>query len=370
MKNKKCLRKFINLAIILAMLIIVAGCGRADEPPPADAAPDTRLSAQADTGPSAHEYSFALESARTTYGAAMHDAEDFLEFEEQTLSEIGSSAPGYTEEAPPQTGNATPGTQAPSPLGVDLMQRMIIRSASMAINTLYYQSTITGIEQIVANRGGFIETSRQWMTHCPYAGMLWRAEYVIRVPVGLFDTTNNELTALGPVRYFSTASHDATHEFNDLGSRLQIREAEETRVARMLEEATELSDIISLEARLTNLRLVIDAYRRRREEIDHLATFSTINLSVFEVIEIQEIGDEEEDDEDDYPIMMISNFGQRIGNAFSASANVTAQALEMIAIFIAVIILPGGLLALSLLLIYLVAKKLSGNNRLLKWLKP
>jgi len=299
--------------------------------------------------------------------------------EAQTPTDTSGEAPGQPAEAQPPdsaapddaTGDTPPPANEPAPqtptaLGVDLMQRMIIRSSDIAINTLYYQSTISGIESAVANRGGFIENSRQWMAHCQAAGtMLWRAQYVIRVPVGLFDTANSELLALGQVRYFSTTSHDATHEFNDLGSRLQIREAEETRVARMLEEATELSDIINLEARLTNLRLVIDAYRRRREEIDHLATFSTIHLSVYEVMEFPEVEEEEEDEEDEYPVLLAYGFGQRIGGAFSTSANVTAQALEAVAVFLAAIILPVGLLSAFLLLVYLVAKKLIGSKGLL-----
>jgi len=258
----------------------------------------------------------------------------------------------------------TPQThQAPAQLGIDLMQRMIIRSASIALNTLYYHDTIAGVEAIVANRGGFIESSNQRQTYCSIAGTLWNAQFTIRVPVGLFDTTNSELTALGQVQYFSTASRDATHEFNDLGSRLEIREAEETRVQRMLDEATDLNDIINLEARLTNLRLIIDAYRRRREEIDHLASFSTIQLTVSEVIILPEIDEEEieEEDEEDYPIVVVYSFGQRIGGAFNTSANVTTQVLEWIGVTLALVILPLGMLIAILLLIYVIVKKVTGK---------
>jgi len=383
MKNKYLIRMLIALAFLLGMMLIIAGCGSADGQD--DSAPES----QVDAAPSPGD----ADASPEAWDWADYGSDDFqydaIEFEQEGLFEIYSpvmpqaptedgggniTMPHVNADDEPQaedehTADAiTPqAQQGPATLGVDLMQRMIIRAANMTLNTLYYSDTTVGIETIVLNRGGFIENSRQWMAHCPYAGMLWRAEYVIRVPVGLFDTTNNELMALAQVQYFSTTSRDATHEFNDLGSRLQIREAEEVRVQRMLDEATQLEDIINLEARLTSLRLAIDAYRRRREEIDQLASFSTINLSVFEVIELPEIEDEEEDEY--YPILVADSFGDRISGAFHASANFTMQALEAVGVFLALIILPGALLTVVLAGAYFAAKKVSGS-KMLEWLKP
>ena len=387
MMNKNRLCKLFTLALLLGMILIVTACGRAGD----DFEPVAMYERQAADAPASVSHpapepepervgGMGVYRGYEVFADSIQDAEfDFWEdadfadgtYVPETTAPDDADAPSADDSAPLADDVPTPAQQTPAPLGVDLMQRMIIRSADMSLNTLYYSDTITGIETTVDNRGGFIESSRQWTVYCDQMGMLWRAEYVIRVPVGLFDTTNQELMALGQVRYFTTTSRDATHEFNDLGSRLQIRLAEETRVARMLEDATELTDIINLEARLTSLRLVIDAYRRRREEIDHLATFSTIRLSVFEVVELPEIVEEEyeeEDDEEDYAIAAYG-FGDRIGGAFSASANATAQALEVLAVFLATIILPAGLLAAVGLVVYLTVKKVNGGKWPLRWVK-
>ncbi|MCL2406157.1 MAG: DUF4349 domain-containing protein [Defluviitaleaceae bacterium] len=370
MKNNHRFYKLATLVMLLGVLLIFTSCSsdNFEDTPPSESEP------MADAAP-APEAMFSMEFAG--------DMEDSLDMEfdmtfdddyfiEQSHQDTEAADIGGTSDLPadgdlPPTSDIaqTPRT-GPAPMGVDLMQRMIIRTANMTLNTLYYEDTATNVESIVANRGGFIENSRQWLVFCQYAGMLWRAEYTIRVPAGLFDTTNNELMGLAQVQYFSTTSRDATHEFNDLGSRLQIRLAEEVRVQRMLEEATELIDIINLEARLTSLRLSIDAYSRRREEIDQLSTFSTINLHVYEVAVLPEI--EEEDDEDEYLVAVAYTFGNRIGNAFRTSANFTTQALEVVGVFLALIILPAGLLALFLTIAYFTAKKVSGG-KVLRWLK-
>ena len=353
MKNRDCFHKLALLGLILGMILAVTACSRGDRMPeamPAPAATPAPAVPQEAEAPAEAPVPWAG-AGRGTYDIDEPQAED---------------APAPAADASPEI----PAQQAPVTLGVDLMQRMIIRSADMGLNTLYYKDTIAGIEATVANRGGFIENSRQWMAYSNCADMmLWHAEYVIRVPVGLFDVTNRELKALGQVRHFSTASHDATHEFNDLGSRLQIRIAEETRVQHMLDEATELDDIISLEARLTSLRLVIDAYHRRREEIDHLATFSTIRLSVSQVVELPEIQEEYEDDEEEYNVIVAYGFGDRIGGAFSASVNFTAQALETAAVFLALIILPAGLLAAVGMVVFLIAKRINGGKWPLRWVR-
>jgi len=394
MKNRNWLCKLLLPALLLIMMLAITSCGSGNfddfEPPPppqepAMPAPDmadavaedapTEWSpwvvdsapgvAQQYSGYYSFDYDMQHNVLETVSGDNAHTAAD-----EAPIPETGDTPPteGYQQAAAEPTAQ-----QGPTPLGVELMQRMIIRTANMSLNTLYHDETVAGVEAIIQNRGGFIENSRRWLVPCPYAGMLWRADFVLRVPVGLFDATNNDLMALAQVQYFSTTSRDATHEFNDLGSRLQIREAEEIRVQRMLDEATELEDIISLESRLTNLRLTIDAYRRRREEIDQLASFSTINLSLFEVVVLPEIVEEEEEEDEEeeeyYPIPAEYGFGNRIGGAFRTSASVTARALEMVAIVLAAIILPASLLAALLAVVYFAAKKFGGGN-LIKKLKP
>jgi len=342
MKNKKI---WLVAGLLIVAMTIIAGCGsdRDDEAWDWDA-------------PIVAEAPDAAPEAPADYFFEMSEAEDWDWVADELFAFEADPPPPIEGDAPPtDPGHAT--QPLIGNLNVTLMQRMIIRSSEMALNTLNYDETIAQVAAVVANRGGFIETSRQWRVfHPEYDQWLWQAEYVLRVPVGLFDTTNQDLMALGQVRYFSTQSQDATREFNDLATRLVIREAELTRVEQQLYEATTLEEILRLESTLTTLRLNIDAYRRRREEIDHLAAFSTISLTVFNVLELAE---------DDYvwyeaeipPPPPEDGFGSSLGRAFSASANATLQALEIAAIFIATIILPASLFGTLAFGAYVLIKK-------------
>ena len=342
----------IRFMVMVFAAVLLASCGSEAFDPPGEAAPEAAAEAEVFVADEVADEGF--------YGGmAVVEESAPVDFD---MDDAAAEAPIY------EPGEIDPSLLDASPAGIDLSQRMIIRSASLSVNTMDFDETVTRIEDIISNRGGFIESSSRHTVAYrgrqdinPYTGIvvLWRGEFTLRVPAGLFDVTNQELTALGQVRYFSTSSVDATREFNDIGSRLQIREAEEERVQRMLDDARRLADIITLEARLTDLRLVIDSYRRRMQEIDQLATFSTIRLSVFEVVSFDE-DYEPEDEEEDESVGFLAG----IGGAFMASARFTGQALEFIAVFIATIILPVGLIAVVGFAVYVILKK-SGMG---KWI--
>jgi len=250
------------------------------------------------------------------------------------------------------------------PQTVSVEDRMILRTSSMDIDTLEFEDTAFAINRIVRTQGGFVETSTQWMaSRSGYDRMFWYASFVIRVPVARFDETNREFNNLGQTMRFATTSEDVTMLFSDLASRLTIREEEELRFQAMLEAASELQDIIRIESQITGLRLIIDSYRRRMNEIDQLASFSTITITLREVEELEYVEEYEEEEEDDpyYGIDPYEDepigFIARISGAFGSSASFTTMVLENIGVFLAAIIIPAALLALPGFILFILAKR-------------
>ncbi|MCL2197804.1 MAG: DUF4349 domain-containing protein [Defluviitaleaceae bacterium] len=243
----------------------------------------------------------------------------------------------------------------PQPAAVE---RRVIRNSDISVETLDFEDTVARLERIVDTSGGFVENSahRSIRNH---EELLWVAEYVIRVPVARFDAVNSEITRLGNVTHFTTSSEDVTMMFLDLQSRLSIREEEERRVEAMRDAATELRDILTLERELSDLRVVVDRYRRRMTEIDQLAAFSTIRLLI---IEVEEPTEEEDEEEQYIPATPIidppdDGFGTRIAEAFRASVNFSAVLFEVLAIVVVSLILPLAVLAIPIYGGYIIYKK-------------
>jgi len=235
--------------------------------------------------------------------------------------------------------------------------RMVIRSTDMGLSTYYFSQTVAGIEEIIQNRGGFVETSNRWMAsahHDPQV-MLWRADLTLRVPVGLFDRVNDELIALAQVLRFSTISQDVTREFHDITSRLHIRQEELRRVQMMLEAAEEIADILSLEMQVTTLTLAISAYQRRLTEIDQLASFSTIKVRVYETVVFE---DAEEYEEEECLVAYADGFGTRLRGAFASSFEFVTVLLSNIALLLAYAGLPVLIILAAGYALYKTLKKL------------
>lgn len=217
-----------------------------------------------------------------------------------------------------------------------LLDRMVIRNAQISMNTLYFEETVANIAEIIAAYGGFVENSNMWMLTIRGED-LWRADYVLRVPVDYFDSANNAIVNLGEIVSFSASSEDITTQFQDLESRMNIRLEEERRLIEMIENTTDLEDLLTLERRLSDLRLTIEGQRRRLDNLDNLASFSTINLFLQEITE-EEAGIIPTGAEGDGIIA-------RISTAFGGSINFSLILLENIAVAIAALILPVSIIA-------------------------
>jgi len=237
--------------------------------------------------------------------------------------------------------------------------RMIIRTSDIAVETADFPQAVSRVETITTLYGGFVESSRQFTVTRPtrenYLHAFWQADYVLRVPVHNFDVVNRELIQLGQVAQFATTSEDVTMQFQDLENRLSIREEEERRLMIMINNATNLDERIRLESQLTNLRLLMETYRRRMTEIDQLASFSTIRLSLHEV-------EEEGTGALLYAGIDNNSFGARMSIGFGYSFNFSLAVLEGIVTLVAVLIIPLLALCLPALGGFSLYKKLRHNK--------
>ncbi|MCL2223424.1 MAG: DUF4349 domain-containing protein [Defluviitaleaceae bacterium] len=258
---------------------------------------------------------------------------------------------------PAVTPTVTPTEWATPDIPQPAAQRRVIRNSDIAIETLYFDETVEELARIIAVNGGFIETSSQRLATRRDGQEFWQAEYVIRVPVARFDTANQNITELGQITRFTTNSEDVTMLFLDLQSRLSIREEEERRVEAMRDAATTLQDKLALERQLSDLRVIVDRYRRRMTEIDQLASFSTIRLAIREIHEIIEPEEEEYIPYVPAEPPAPDGFGTRLATAFGTSLDFSASLFTSLAIIFVSLLPPIALLALPAYGIFRFLKK-------------
>ncbi|MBQ3230648.1 MAG: DUF4349 domain-containing protein, partial [Clostridia bacterium] len=131
---------------------------------------------------------------------------------------------------------------------------------------------------------------------------------------------------------------DVTLEYYDIESRMKTLEAKKAALEKMLEQATSLSDIRTIQDDLYEVIADIEAYRSKLNLFDSKVSYSTVELTIIEVVEYTEVKEEE------------PSFGERISETFKESWQGFWEFCQDFAVF-----LVGAMPALLILLLNGVA---------------
>lgn len=204
---------------------------------------------------------------------------------------------GVTEDS--YTGNA------------NVTQDKIIYSVYAEMETQNFDETIEGIHKMIADFGGFLESSSVngnnfYTTY--YGGESHRsANFVIRIPAERLEEMKTSLSTLGNVPYINTETENISTQYYDAEARLEALNIQEDRLLDMLEKAETVEDMLTIEGYLTDVRYEIESLTTRLNGWDSLVSFSTVTLEVREVVVYTE----------ETPV--VRTYWQRVGDDFMDS---------------------------------------------------
>lgn len=191
----------------------------------------------------------------------------------------------YVNEAPQDPGSGT--NPAPSTEnGVNLdpeKGRLLIRTVSMSAETKDIMSVKNDLEAQVKAAGGYIENSS--MSGTGKNRDLRVVYYTIRVPAEKLDEIIAKVGNSCTVLSSSENTSDVTLEYVDTKSRVESLRVEYEQLLKLLEQATDLNNIIILQNRLTEVRYQIESAESRIRVLENQVEYATLNLSVTEVLE-------------------------------------------------------------------------------------
>lgn len=163
----------------------------------------------------------------------------------------------------------------------------IIYSASATVETTEFDQTLERLQVMIDQIGGFIESSsvsgNNYYSSSRGYGSNRSASYTLRVPSQRFQELMNGLSTLGNVPYSNTYSENITARYYDVQSRLNAYRTQEERLLEMMEQAETVTDLITIEDRLTELRYEIESLQSSLNNWDRQVSYSTVSLSINEV---------------------------------------------------------------------------------------
>jgi hypothetical protein len=161
-------------------------------------------------------------------------------------------------------------------------ERKIIRDATLTLEVEEPTKAAERITSIAESRGGFVVSSESRQVSGGRKGKSYEVFTVqFRVPAAQFDAALKDVRATaGEVTSEKVSGKDVTEEYIDLEARLRTQRALEAQLLDIMKTAHEVSDAISVQRELTNVRTEIERVEGRRRFLESQSSLSTISVTL------------------------------------------------------------------------------------------
>ena len=252
------MKKIFAALLSVLMLLSLCACGSAAK----SAAPQASYAAEAPA-------------------AANYRADSAGDYE---AMDMGLAAYGAYEESAPTEKAAGAGSDVPSE-----NPDKIIYSSDVTLETTEFDDTVSRVEAMIKEWGGWIESSSVNGANFSDISRGYArsrsASYTLRIPSAKFSSLMSSLSDLGNIPYSHTYTENVTSQYYDVQARLTAYKTQETRLLEMMELAETVEDIVILEDRLTELRYQIESLQSTLNNWDRRVSYSSIYLEIREVRE-------------------------------------------------------------------------------------
>ena len=244
---------------------------------------------------------------------------------------------GAAPEAPDaKDGSADPGlTQLTSPRD----NTKVIYTADLSIQSVEFEKTCDYIRQLAAEKGGYMEVESINNNSYNSPSKYRTAVFKVRVPAEGYQDFIGGVNSNCHVVSLKQNMEDVGAQYFDIEQKLETLNNKHDRLEALLKEASDMTDIISLENALSETEYEINRFRTTLNRYDSLISFSTVNISLREV------------ERPDSAINEQPGFFERLGKSFSEGFGNFAEGMSELAMWISYNILTIVVLVIIVIVI-------------------
>jgi hypothetical protein len=245
----------------------------------------------------------------------------------------------------------------------DIVERKIIKTYDLNAETKEFDTTIQGLDALVAEFGGYVESNS--ISNRNYNSKMARyASYKFRIPADKAEEFVNSIGNTLNVTRQNSNAQDVSESYYSIEATLKELQTERDSLLNMMASLDNQKDYnfwLTIQTRLSEVRQQIARYQAQLNNYDSRVEYSTVSLSINEVVEYTPAEEE--------------SFGTRIGNAFREGWTSFCEFVEDFTIWFAAALPFLVLLAIVLVPVVLIirksrakkkAKKLAQKENLLK----
>lgn len=156
----------------------------------------------------------------------------------------------------------------------DSPERLVIKTSSLSLLVKDVSVVIGQIQTAAENLGGFLINSHLSQPESAATGSI-----SVRVP------QDKVATAMATFKEFSVkvvsqsvSGRDVTDQYQDLKARLDILNKAKAKYEQILDQATQVKDLLSVQRELTNLQSQIDSVKGQQKYLEQSAQLSQITI--------------------------------------------------------------------------------------------
>ena len=210
-------------------------------------------------------------------------------------------------------------TQSAGDGGTVISGQKLIRTASLEMETLDFETTNQTLTDLVEKMGGYMESSNIRNRSSGYR----HANYVIRIPAERYEDFLNQAGSLCHETWRSTSQEDISEMYYDTQGRLKTQQIKLERLQDLLARAESMEDIITIESAISETEMLIDSYSGTLRHYDGKVDYATVNISLREVYKYSNT--------EEAP----TGFVSRLSNSFSNGWSNFVDAMEDLAVSLA-----------------------------------
>ena len=198
--------------------------------------------------------------------------------------------------------------------------RKWIITIDMTVETDDLDMLTADLDQKIKSLGGYVE-DQSVHNGSNYASRRYRsANLTVRIPEEKADQFTSDISGLANVVSQNLRREDITLSYVATSSRVTALETEEARLLELLAQAETMEELLTIEARLTDVRYELENYTSQLRLYDNQIDYATIYLYIEEVQE--------------YTPVEEPGFFERIRNTFSDALEGLGDGIVNITVFL------------------------------------
>ncbi|MEM6783038.1 MAG: DUF4349 domain-containing protein [Bacteroidota bacterium] len=193
-----------------------------------------------------------------------------------------SASPSYEERRTAMdVGEAIPVSETGAPTPTPRVDRQLIKTGRLTLRVHSYDEAVTALRDTIARYDAYLSGEQEQRRTYRIENTL-----TIRVATDEFDTLVDALSQIGgSVEARAIDVDDVTEEYVDIQARLRSRRAAEERYLDILQRATTVEDILTVQRQLDQVREEIERVEGQLRFLRDRVGFSTLTVSLYQETE-------------------------------------------------------------------------------------